>query len=85
MWNFGVAKKNANFPRCKLSTSGHVLSKNDISIGQKKDAVINMPTPKTVSELRSYLGAVQFMLNFYFHLFQLYRHLFIIFWTKIQL
>ena len=38
----------------------HTLSKEGISQGKKVDAVYNMPTPTDVSNVKSFLGSVQF-------------------------
>ena len=56
--------------RCKLEKCafaqpsveylGHTLSRKGVSKGHKVEAVIKMPAPKNVNELRSFLGSVQF-------------------------
>ena len=43
---------------------GYILSKEGISKGPKVDAVTNMPNPENVSELRAFLGQVQFYVKF---------------------
>ena len=43
---------------------GHTISRDGISKGPKADAVTKMPAPSNVSQLRSFLGAVQFYNKF---------------------
>ncbi len=56
--------EKCEFAKPSVEYLGHHLSKTGISKGKKSDAVREMPTPKSVSELRSFLGAVQFYSKF---------------------
>nr|CAB3249686.1 uncharacterized protein K02A2.6-like [Phallusia mammillata] len=57
------------FEKCKFAQPtveylGHLLHKDGIRKASKLDAVLNMPAPKDVSALRSFLGSVQFYSKF---------------------
>ena len=43
---------------------GHLLSTKGVAKGPKVDAVLNMPPPTNVSELKSFMGATQFYSKF---------------------
>ena len=53
-------KEKCVFAQESIEYLGYVLSKEGISKGPKVDAVTNMPNPENVSELRAFLGQVQF-------------------------
>ena len=48
------------FAQDSVAYLGHTISRDGISKGPKADAVTKMPTPSNVSQLRSFLGSVQF-------------------------
>ena len=57
-------KEKCQFAQAKVEYLGHVLSHEGISMGNKVDAVRDMPIPKDVTGLRSFLGSVQFYSKF---------------------
>ena len=48
------------FAQESMEYLGYILSKEGVSKGPKVDAVTNMPNPENVSDLRAFLGQVQF-------------------------
>lgn len=52
------------FAQSSVEYLGHTLSRDGISKGHKVNAVLQMPPPKDVSTLRSFLGSVQFYAKF---------------------
>ena len=52
------------FAQDSVTYLGHTISRDGISKGPKADAVTNMPAPSNVSQLRSFLGSVQFYNKF---------------------
>ena len=48
------------FAEDSVTYLGHTISRNGISKGPKADAVTKMPAPSNVTQLRSFLGSVQF-------------------------
>ena len=52
------------FAQESVTYLGHTLSRNGLSKGPKADAVSKMPPPVNVSQLRSFLGSVQFYHKF---------------------
>ena len=56
------------FAQDSVTYLGHTISPDGISKGPKADAVTKMPAPSNVSQLRSFLGAVQFYNKFLPHL-----------------
>ena len=57
---FRCGKEKYVFDQQSIEYLGYNLSIEGISKGPNVDAVINMPTPENVSELRAFLGQVQF-------------------------
>ena len=58
-------KKKCEFNKDKLELLGYVFSCEWISAGPKKvESVINLPTPSTVSEVRSLLGMTNYCAKF---------------------
>lgn len=53
-------KEKCIFAQRSIEYLGYVLSKEGIAKGPKVNAVTKMPAPKNVSELRAFLGQVQF-------------------------
>ena len=56
--------KKCCFAQSSVEYLGHTLSRDGISKGHKVNAVVQMPPPKDVSTLRSFLGSVQFYSKF---------------------
>ena len=54
------ALKNVIVAEPSIEYLGHTHSQKGIAKGSKVDALIQMPPPKNVSSLRSFLGSVQF-------------------------
>ena len=52
------------FAKPSIEYLGYILSKEGIAKGPKVDAVISMPAPENVSELKSFLGQIQFYSKF---------------------
>ena len=52
------------FAQDSVTYLGHTISRDGISKGPKADAVTKMPAPSNVSQLRSFLGSVQFYNKF---------------------
>ena len=52
------------FTEDSVTYLGHTISRNGISKGPKADAVTKMPAPSNVTQLRSFLGSVQFYNKF---------------------
>ena len=52
------------FAEDSVTYLGHTISRNGISKGPKADAVTKMPAPSNVTQLRSFLGSVQFYNKF---------------------
>ena len=52
------------FAQDSVTYLGHTKSRDDISKGPKADAVTKMPAPSNVSQLRLFLGSVQFYNKF---------------------
>ena len=52
--------ENCAFAQPWVEYLGHTLSRQGIAKGPKVGAVLNMPTPTDVTNLRSFLGPVQF-------------------------
>ena len=52
------------FAQESVTYLGHTLSRNGLSKGPKADAVVRMPPPTNVSQLRSFLGSVIFYNKF---------------------
>ena len=52
------------FAQDSVTYLGHTISRDGISKGPKSDAVTMMPAPSNVSQLRSFLGSVQFYNKF---------------------
>ena len=61
-------KEKCVFAQESIEYLGYILSKEGISKGPKVDAVTNIPNPENVSELRAFLGQVQFYGKFLLNL-----------------
>lgn len=57
-------KEKCSFAQPEVEYLGHVLKHDGIYKGHKVDAVFNMPAPKDVSALKSFLGSLQFYAKF---------------------
>jgi len=57
-------KEKCQFAQPTVEYLGRVLSKERISMGSKVDGVRDIPAPKDVSQLRSFLGSGQFYSKF---------------------
>lgn len=57
-------KEKCAFAQPSVEYLGHTLSREGIAKGSKVDAVLKMPPPTSVTELRSFLGSVQFYAKF---------------------
>ena len=57
-------KSKCEFTKANVEYLGHALTEVGIRKGFKVDAVLDMPVPKDVSTLRSFLGSVQFYAKF---------------------
>lgn len=56
--------EKCSFAQPSVEYLGHTMSQDGIAKGSKSNAVTKMPSPKDVSELRSFLGQVQFYRKF---------------------
>ena len=52
------------FAQVSIDYLGHTLSSRGIAKGSKVDAILEMPTPKNISTLKSFLASVQFYSKF---------------------
>ena len=52
------------FAQVSIDYLGHTLSRQGIAKGSKVDAILEMPTPKNISTLKSFLASVQFYSKF---------------------
>ena len=52
------------FAQVSIDYLGHILSSQGIAKGSKVDAILEMPTPKNISTLKSFLASVQFYSKF---------------------
>ena len=52
------------FAQVSIDYLGHTLSSRGIAKGSKVDAILEMPTPKNISALKSFLASVQFYSKF---------------------
>ena len=52
------------FAQVSIDYLGHTLSSQGIAKGSKVDAILEMPTPKNISTLKSFLASVQFYSKF---------------------
>ena len=56
---------SVNFSRRELSIWGHIVSEEGVSTDPKKvEAVLNWPVPKTVYDVRAFLGFVGYYRRF---------------------
>ena len=56
--------KKCVFAQPSVTYLGHTLTRDGVKQGPKADAIQNMPPPTNVSQLRSFLGSVQFYHKF---------------------
>ena len=58
------------FAQVAIDYLGHTLSRQGIAKGSKVDAILEMPTPKNIFTLKSFLHLCNFIPNSYLHIFR---------------
>lgn len=60
-YGFKIRREKCNFRQKRIKYLGHVLDRNGLRPDPAKiEAIVNMPPPKQTSEVRSFLGAVNY-------------------------
>ena len=60
----GCNREKCVFAQVSIDYLGHTLSSRGIAKGSQVDAILEMPTPKNISTLKSFLASVQFYSKF---------------------
>ena len=57
-WNITLNLDKCEFSRSEVKVLGNIVSENAIPYPEKIEAIVNVPAPKNIREVRSFLGMV---------------------------